>query len=113
MDKVLETGIISIKPPPSAEAVPLRGLSFCFTGELKSMKRGEAEEKIKALGAQVKSTVVRELSYLITNDPGSGSAKNKKAKSLGVKIIEEKEFITMLKKAGKHQHQKWEQGELF
>ena len=28
----------------------LEGLSFCFTGELKSLKRKEAEEKVKALG---------------------------------------------------------------
>jgi DNA ligase (NAD+) len=73
MDAVLKTGIITIAPPPSEESQPMRGLSFCFTGELKSMKRGEAEEKIKSLGAQSKSSVVKGLSYLVTNDPTSGS----------------------------------------
>ncbi|MCL2066104.1 MAG: NAD-dependent DNA ligase LigA [Treponema sp.] len=113
MDNVLKTGIISIRLSPPAEAAPLRGLSFCFTGELKSMKRGEAEEKIKALGALAKSAVVKELSYLVTNDPGSGSAKNKKAKSLGVRIIDEEEFLAMLQKTEKKERQEWEQGELF
>jgi DNA ligase (NAD+) len=96
MDKILSLGIISIALPPKKEAVPLKGLSFCFTGELKSMKRNQAEEKVKALGASVKSSVVKDLSYLVTNDPESGSAKNKKALELGVKIIDEEGFIKLI-----------------
>jgi DNA ligase (NAD+) len=100
IDAVLAAGVISIAPPPKAEDQPLKGLSFCFTGELKSMKRPEAEEKIKALGASAKSTVVKDLSYLVTNDPGSGSAKNKKAGDLGVKIIDEARFLALLADPG-------------
>jgi len=96
IDSVLKTGIITIAPPPSEESQPLRGLSFCFTGELKSMKRGEAEEKIKSLGAQSKATVVKGLSYLVTNDPASGSSKNKKARELGIPVIGEEQFIALL-----------------
>jgi DNA ligase (NAD+) len=111
MDAVLKTGIISIAPPPSEESQPLRGLSFCFTGELKSMKRTEAEEKIKALGAQCKSSVVKGLSYLVTNEPQSGSSKNKKARELGVPVIGEDQFIALLSKPEKTAALK--QGELF
>ena len=96
MDKVLASGIIAIAPPPSAEEVPLKGLSFCFTGELKKMKRNQAEEKAKALGGSVKSSVVKDLSYLVTNEPESGSSKNKKAQTLGVKIIDEEAFLALL-----------------
>jgi DNA ligase (NAD+) len=96
MDKVLSTKIISIALPPKKEEVPLKGLSFCFTGELKNMKRNQAEEKVKALGASVKSSVVKDLSYLVTNDPESGSAKNKKALEFGVKIINEEGFIKLI-----------------
>jgi len=96
MDAVLATKVISIALPPSEEAQPMRGLSFCFTGELASMKRNQAEEKIKALGASAKSTVVKGLSYLVTNDPASGSAKNKKARDLGIPIINEEEFLELL-----------------
>jgi len=96
MDAALATGVISIAPPPKEDSLPMRGLSFCFTGELSSMKRNQAEEKIKALGASAKSTVVKGLSYLVTNDPGSGSAKNKKARELGVPIIDEEEFLKLL-----------------
>jgi DNA ligase (NAD+) len=96
MDAVLKTDIISIALPPSDDTQPLRGLSFCFTGELSSMKRGQAEEKIKAMGASAKTSVVKDLSYLVTNDPGSGSSKNKKARELGVPIIDEKQFLALL-----------------
>jgi DNA ligase (NAD+) len=100
MDKVLSTGIIGIAPPRND--LPLAGLSFCFTGELKTMKRSAAEEKIKALGASAKSSVVKGLSYLVTNDPESGSSKNKKAGELGVPIINEEQFLSMIdEKAGR------------
>jgi len=96
IDAVLKTGIITIAPPVSQETQPLRGKTFCFTGELKTMKRGEAEEKIKAFGAQAKSSVVKGLSYLVTNDSSSGSSKNKKAEELGIPIIDEAEFIKLI-----------------
>jgi len=112
MDAVLKTKIISIAPPPSEESQPMRGMSFCFTGELNSMKRGEAEEKIKSLGAQSKSSVVKGLTYLVTNDPSSGSSKNKKARELGIKIINEDEFLALLNSEPKKQPVS-EQGELF
>jgi DNA ligase (NAD+) len=96
MDAVLKEEVITIALPPPEESLPLRGLSFCFTGELNTMKRGEAEEKIKSLGAQAKSTVVKGLSYLVTNDTASGSAKNKKARELKVEIIDEEQFIALL-----------------
>jgi DNA ligase (NAD+) len=100
MDRVLAAGVIGIAAPPSAEGQPLRGRSFCFTGELVSMKRKEAEEKIKALGASAKTSVTKDLSYLVTNDPESGSAKNVKARDLGVAIIDEAQFLDLLKESG-------------
>ena len=77
--------------------LPLEGISFCFTGELKEIKRKEAEEKVKELGGTAKSSVVKSLTYLVTNEPDSGSSKNKKAQELGVKIIDEKEFLALIK----------------
>jgi DNA ligase (NAD+) len=101
MDAVLAAGVISVAPPPAGAALALQGLSFCFTGELASMKRGEAEEKIRALGASAKSSVVKDLSFLVTNDPESGSGKNKKARELGIAIIDEKTFRSILADPGK------------
>ncbi|MDR1903453.1 MAG: NAD-dependent DNA ligase LigA [Treponema sp.] len=101
MDKVLAAGVISIALPPAAETLPLRSYSFCFTGELSSMKRNIAEERVKALGASTKSSVGKDLSFLVTNDPESGSAKNKKARSLGIPIIDEGNFLAMLEDPAK------------
>jgi DNA ligase (NAD+) len=96
MDGVLAAGVIGIAPPSAAGDQPFRGLSFCFTGELVSMKRNEAEERIKVLGGSAKSSVVKDLSFLVTNDPQSGSAKNKKAQSLAIPIIDEAAFLALL-----------------
>jgi DNA ligase (NAD+) len=101
MNRVLDCGIIAIAAPPSEDKQPLKGVSFCFTGELKSMKRPQAEEKVKALGGSAKSSVVKDLSYLVTNDPESGSGKNKKARELGVAIIGEEAFLGILE--GNHE----------
>jgi DNA ligase (NAD+) len=96
MDRVLAAGIITIAPPPDEASRPLLGYSFCFTGELSSMKRNQAEEKIKALGGSAKSSVVKDLSFLVTNDPESGSGKNLKARNLGIPVIGEEEFLAIL-----------------
>ena len=96
MDEVISKGVISITPSLSKEDLPLKEKSFCFTGELKTMKRNRAEEMVKALGGTVKSSVVKELTFLVTNDTGSGSSKNKKANDLGIKILSEEEFISLL-----------------
>jgi len=100
IEKILAANIITIASPPKKEDQPLRGFSFCFTGELKTMKRSAAEEKVKALGGSVKASVVKDLSYLVTNDTGSGSAKNKKAEALGVAIIDEEKFLALLESSG-------------
>ena len=73
----------------------LSGMSFCFTGKLETMKRSEAEAKVKSLGGEIKN-VTKGLTYLVTNDTESGSAKNKKAKELGVFVINEEEFKKLI-----------------
>jgi DNA ligase (NAD+) len=60
------------------------------------MKRGEAEDRVRALGGSVKASVVKDLSFLVTNDPESGSGKNKKARSQGTPVIDEAEFLSIL-----------------
>lgn len=80
------------------EAGALSGKSFCFTGELVTMKRADAENLVKNAGGSCKSSVTKDLSYLVTNDTSSGSSKNVKAAKLGIPIISEKEFLQMINK---------------
>ena len=94
MDAVLETGEVRIVAAPKAS--PISGKSFCFTGSLNSMKRPEAEERVRGLGGSAKSSVTKDLDYLVTNDPESGSSKNRKAREFGVAIITEEEFLRLV-----------------
>lgn len=72
----------------------LRGLSFVLTGTLDSMTRDQAKDKIKSLGGKVLSSVSTKTDYVICGEkPGS---KAKKAKELGIKIIDEKKFLAMI-----------------
>ena len=58
--------------------------------------RDAAKERIQQLGGKVAGSVSKKTDYLINNDIGSGSSKNKKAKELGVPIITEKDFLEMI-----------------
>jgi DNA ligase (NAD+) len=92
MRSLVVTGTVTIGAAPAGK---LAGRSFCFTGEL-GMKRGDAEALVKAQGGTVKNTVGKGLSYLVTNDPQSGSAKNKKAASPGIPVIGEEKFLALV-----------------
>ncbi len=95
MLSLVEGGIISLIELDTN--LPLTGKSFCFTGELRSMKRADAQNLVKEKGGSVKSSVVKGLSYLVTNDTASGSAKNEKAAKLGIPVIDEDAFLALFK----------------
>jgi DNA ligase (NAD+) len=73
----------------------LAGLTFVLTGELSRFTREQAKSKIRQLGGDVSSSVSKETDLLVAGEePGS---KYDKAKKLGVKIVEEKEFLRIIK----------------
>jgi len=79
------------------EELPLAGREFVFTGKLESFSRSEAEAKIKAFGGKAGSDVTRKTSYVVMGtDPGSKLAK---AEKLGIKTINEAEFLKLLDQA--------------
>ena len=57
--------------------------------------RDALKADIEAHGGKLVSSVTATTDYLITNTPDSGTAKNKSAQALGVKIITEAEYIAM------------------
>ena len=73
----------------------LKGLTFCFTGKLETMKRAEADQLVIDNGGEAKSGVVKDLSYLVTNET-TPTAKYKKAQDQNTKIITEAEFLEMI-----------------
>ena len=74
----------------------LEGLTFCITGKVKIFKnRAELQADIESKGGKCVGSVSKNVNYLINNDNTSTSAKNLKAKELGIKIITEEEFLTL------------------
>ena len=70
---------------------------FVVTGKLKTFaSRDEFKACLDACGAVLSENLNEETSYLITNTPDSGSAKNKKAEQLGVKKLTEEEFNKLI-----------------
>ncbi len=87
-----DAGIVIEKEERSKE---LENKIFVITGTLKKLKREEAEEKISLLGGRASSSVSKNTDYLVIGEnPGS---KLKKAKELGVKVIDEEGFLSLIK----------------
>ncbi len=94
LEKLKKVGveIVEEKKPKSQ---PLKGKTFVLTGGLKTMTREKAKEKIKLLGGEVSESVSKKTNYLIVGkEPGS---KLKKAKQLGIKTLNEEEFLKLIK----------------
>ncbi len=78
---------------------PLEGKTFVFTGELDSYTRAEASALVESLGGKVSSSVSRKTDFVVVGkNPGS---KYQKALKLGIKILNEKEFLELIEKSRK------------
>ena len=71
------------------------GKTFLFTGTLKHLSRAEAKNLIDVAGGVVLSKVSKKLNFLVVGE--AAGSKLKEANNLGVNILEEKEFLQMLK----------------
>ena len=75
----------------------LNGKTFVFTGILDNMSRYEAKNKIRALGGNVLNSISKNTDFVVVGkEPGS---KYDNAKKLGVKIIDEIEFINYIQQS--------------
>ncbi|MEX0963062.1 MAG: NAD-dependent DNA ligase LigA [Pseudohongiellaceae bacterium] len=83
-----------LEPRNDNEAKPLEGETYVLTGTLEQMSRSEAKARLIALGAKVAGSVSKNTSCVVAG-PGAGS-KLAKAEQLGLKILDEGEFIALL-----------------
>ena len=95
VNKLLE--VLSIDESFEEAGDALLGKVFVITGSLEHFEnRKELKAAIEAEGGKVAGSVSAKTDFLITNDPNSGSSKNKTARELGVSIITEDEIMKML-----------------
>ena len=86
---------LDIDPPGTvAEAGVFTGTMFVLTGTLPTMKREEAEQKIIAAGGKVSGSVSKKTSFVLAGT--EAGTKLEKAQALGVKVIDEAEFLRIL-----------------
>lgn len=93
--KLKDNGVVVINPKITKTVGKLAGRSFVFTGELENLSRDIAKDKVRQLGGETPATVSKNTSFVVAGkDPGS---KFDKAQMLGVKILNEAEFLKILK----------------
>ena len=91
--KLQENGVV-IEKKEKRKKGKFTGLTFVLTGTLSGMSREIAKEKIMSLGGKVSGSVSKHTSCIVAGvEPGS---KLKTAEKLGVKVLNEKEFLNML-----------------
>lgn len=94
LQKFANGGVLCLQPERSAIAQMFEGKTFVLTGTLPTLSREEARQMIKDRGGKVSGSVSKNTDYVLAGeDPGS---KFDDATTLGVPIITEEEFKTML-----------------
>jgi DNA ligase (NAD+) len=86
----LQRSGIQIRPSSHKTAQALKGKVFVLTGALAGMTRRQAKEMIEMAGGKVSSSVSRNTDYLVIGE--SAGSKLRRAKDLGINIIDEYEF---------------------
>ena len=95
--KDLSKAGVEIKFPRNLPKFNFRiaGKTFILTGSMETLSREQAKEKIRNLGGSVSNSVSKNSDYLVAGEnPGS---KFEKARKLGIKILNEDEFLKMIK----------------
>ena len=94
LGRLAEQGV-SFENKDAVADLRFAGMTFVLTGTLERMSRDAAKSAVEAFGGKVSSSVSKKTSIVVAGDnPGS---KLEKANELGVKVVDEKTFLNLLK----------------
>ena len=97
LDRLLAAGI-HWDAPVAPSRQPLNGESWVVTGTLSTMGRDEATQLLQALGARVSGSVSSKTKCVVAGE--KAGSKLDKAEKLGIAVINEAEFIQLMKDYG-------------
>lgn len=86
---------MTFTPPASQEDNPFFGKTLVFTGTMPTLGRAEAKTMAQDVGAKVSGSVSKKTDYVVAG--AEAGSKLEKAQQLGVTVIDEAEFLRMLK----------------
>lgn len=93
--KLQEAGVEPLAPePPPTAGSDIAGKTFVFTGTFTRFTRREAETLVQSLGGKASSSVSKKTDFVVAGD--AAGSKLEKARSLGVPVLTEEEFVTLL-----------------
>jgi DNA ligase (NAD+) len=95
VDRLLASGISPQPVPAPVRSGSLRDKTFVLTGALQSLSRDEAADAIVQGGGKVSGSVSKKTDYVVAG--AEAGSKLKKAEQLGVTILDEAEFLKLLK----------------
>lgn len=93
--KLLQNGVKIRRAEKKEEKKSISGKTFVFTGGMDSMTRDDAKALVRKFGGNVSESVSDKVDYVVAGEE-TGS-KLEKAQKLGVKIIDEKKFLDLIK----------------
>lgn len=98
IETLLELGLtIKTAVQENTENTPLEGAIFLFTGTLSQMSRNEAKQLVKDRGGRVISGLSKKVTHLVAGE--KAGSKLKKAQEMGVKVVDEQEFLEFVGRA--------------
>lgn len=96
LERLAAAGLtMTFTPPASQEDNPFFGKTLVFTGTMPTLGRAEAKTMAQDVGAKVSGSVSKKTDYVIAG--AEAGSKLEKAQQLGVTVIDEAEFLRLLK----------------
>ena len=96
VEKLAQVGVNMVDTTEKADD-RFAGMTFVLTGTLPTLKRSEAAELIEKFGGKASSSVSKKTTIVLAGE--DAGSKLVKAQQLGIRIIDEAEFLSMIKES--------------